>query len=124
MKLYNDFVSCAIQEDKRNKFGESHLAVNIPQSLASFYSKCNPVDVEVTYPDMGAVVFCPVTELPLLQNDYQLPADCFVFATCNGDPIFVSNGKVMTTIPEVFRPEVLATGLDDFLNIYVLSRRI
>jgi len=122
MKMnYNNFVRCAIQEDSRNNFGNNNGVSGLPESLTSFYGKYNPIDVEVTFPNMGAVKFYSSEELTDLQKDYQLPHGCFVFATCNGDPIFVRDGNVMTTLPEVFRPELLATGFDEFLNIYVSS---
>lgn len=120
---YSNFVRCAIQEDDRNVFRENNDVSGLPESLTSFYGKYDPIDVEITFPDIGAVKFFPVEELVDLQTDYQLPQGCFVFATCNGDPIFVSEGKVMTSLPEVYRPEVLATSFDEFLNMYVSSKQ-
>lgn len=119
---YSDFVRCAILEDSRNVFSENNGIKGLPESLISFYSKINPTDVEVTFPDIGAVRFYPTEKLADLQKDYQLPDGCFVFATCNGDPIFVLNGNVMSTLPEVFRPEMLATDFMEFLNKYISSK--
>lgn len=120
---YSNFVRCAIHEDVRNVFRNNNEVSGLPESLTSFYGKYDPIDVEITFPDSGAVKFFPVEELADLQTDYQLPNGCFVFATCNGDPIFVCNGKVMTSLPDVYRPEVLATSFDEFLNIYVSSKQ-
>lgn len=121
---YYKFVRCATEEDDFNifLFCEDKDVSGLPESLTSFYGKYNPIDVDVTFPEIGTVKFYPVEELQDLQKDYLLPHGCFVFATCNGDPIFVSDGKVMTTLPKVYRPKVLATDFDEFLNIYISSR--
>lgn len=120
---YCTFVRFAILEDDRNVFGEGNGISGLPEPLCSFYGKCNPIDVEVMFPNLGAVKFYSVEELLDLQNDYRLPNGCIVFATCNGDPIFVNNGSVMTSLHETFCPELLAVSFDDFLNSYILSKR-
>lgn len=118
---YIDFIRAAILEDSRNKFGESNVAAAVPESLTSFYRWYNPVDVEVTYPNLGAVKFCPAEDLVELQKDYDLPKRTFAFATCNGDPIFLWDGIVYLSIPEQFFPEQLARGFEEFLELYVSS---
>lgn len=121
--VYSDFVRCAIQEDKRNVFGENNVAYSMPESMISFYRKYDPIDVEVTFPNIGAVRFCAAEELTDLRDVYHLPSECFAFATCNGDPIFLREEKVFTSIPEVFRPELLAPSFDEFLNTYIYKKR-
>lgn len=116
---YTKFVTKATNEDKRNLFGKCEIPMSFPASMGDFYSHHNPIDVEVNYPEWGAVKFYPIDQLDTLLQDYALPEGCFVFATCNGDPIFLHKDKVFTTIPEIFRPELLAENFDEFLNKYV-----
>ncbi len=119
---YIDFIRVAQAEDSRNLFGTCDRVNNIPSNLVLFFKTSNPIDVEVNYPNIGSVKFYPIEELEDLQHDYELPDGNFVFATCNGDPIFTSNGKVLMTLPEVFHPEKIADSFEEFLDRYVTSR--
>ncbi len=119
---YTDFIRVAQAEDSRNFFGTCNRVNNVPSDLVLFFKTSNPIDVEVNYPNIGSVKFYPIEELEDLQHDYELPNDNFVFATCNGDPIFTCNGKVLMTLPEVFRPEKIAESFDEFIHKYVSSQ--
>lgn len=122
MMNYKEFKRAAILEDARNVFGCS-LGVNgIPVSICEFYANFNPIDVEVTYPDLGAVRFYPIEKCEEIKKDYELEKEDFVFATCNGDPIFLKNNQVYISLPEVYSPELLATSFEMFLDMYIKYR--
>lgn len=93
--LIEDFVKKSIKQDKRNVFEETSADDNLPNVLKEFYQKANPVDVEITM-DGNAVRFIPVDELSDIQMDYALGDERFIFATCNGDPIYVYKDKIYT----------------------------
>lgn len=60
-----------------------------------FYKTINPVNVEFEFND-GIIRLEPFDGLLVLNEQYgYAEADC-VFATCNGDPIYVKNEKVYT----------------------------
>jgi len=95
---YKSFVNKAIEEDKRNKFeeysGDRYALGMVPQDLREFYEKYNPVDVEVQM-----TKFYPVgPRLKNLQSEYSFLEGKFVFATINGDPVFLK-GKSVYTCP-------------------------
>ena len=84
-----EFKNKAMAQDAQNTFSAFKGDVSmLPQSVQEFYRKCNPLDVEAI---MGGnvVKFYQVNGLEVLQREYQLEEDCFVFATCNSDPIFL-----------------------------------
>ena len=90
------FVKKAVRQDKRNVFEESEEVLDlVPKELKELYLKANPLDVEINM-DGNSVKLYPMDELESLQDDYSLDDDCFVFATCNSDPIFLYEGKVYT----------------------------
>lgn len=63
--------------------------------IPHFYKFINPINVEFEFND-GIVKLEPFEGLLVLNEQYgYVEADC-VFATCNGDPIYVKNGKVYT----------------------------
>ena len=93
--IIEDFVKKSIMQDKRNVFEEASLDESIPSILKEFYQKANPVDVEITM-NGNAIRMVPAAELADIQCDYQLGDERFVFATCNGDPIYVYMNKIYT----------------------------
>ena len=46
--------------------------------------------------DCNAIRFIPMDELEDIQDDYSIGEERFVFATCNGDPIYVYCGEIYT----------------------------
>ena len=93
---YNYFRDFAIKQDIRNEFGKaSALSTVIPQQLHPFYASCNPTDVEILF-DGVAVRFIAAECIADIQQDYDIAAGTFVFATCNGDPIFLYDNAVYT----------------------------
>lgn len=115
---FSIFVEEAIKKDKSNKFEKYVGSLDIvPNILKPFYSEYNPVNVEVEIND-GIVRFYPVDALSELQHEYSYVNTNFVFATCNGDPIFFHKGKVYTCPHGVREPqwESLAESVDCFFN--------
>ena len=116
---YNKFISSAIAEDSRNKFGKASSVEGVPNELHRFYTNCNPIHVEISYPGIGVLRFYGIEELKELQSDYSLQSTDFVFATCNGDPVFLNNDAVYISLPENYTPELLASSFEEFINNYI-----
>ena len=116
---YNKFISSAIAEDSRNKFGKVSRLEGVPNELRSFYTNCNPIDVEISYPGIRALRLYGIDELKELQPDYSMQSTDFVFATCNGDPVFLNNDAVYISLPEKYAPELLASSFEEFINNYI-----
>jgi hypothetical protein len=93
---YKTFVAKAEAQDGRNSFAKYAGNLDIvPEDVRPFYREHNPVDVEVDVGGIG-VRLCPADELVELQRQYAYINAQFVFATCNGDPIFLNEGQVYT----------------------------
>lgn len=102
---YTAFVRKAKQQDARNAFETYTGSLDaVPDDLKSFYRTCNPVDVELDIND-AAVRFYPALELPETQQEYSYLNAQFVFATCNGDPIFLHDNIVYTCAHGVKEPK-------------------
>lgn len=116
--LIEDFVERAIEQDKRNIFKAADLNVLVPDSIKEFYQRANPIDVEVTM-DGNAVKFIPAAELRERQKEYLLGDEKFIFATCNGDPIYVYENKIYTCCHGAGRieDELLAENFALFLDL-------
>lgn len=113
-----EFVDKAQKQDGRNVFASySGDLSNVPQELKEFYRDYNPVDVEVSIKD-AAVRFFPVTQLDDAQKEYELGNSCFVFASSNGDPIYMENGKIASGVfgKNGFFPETLANAFSEYLG--------
>lgn len=116
--LIEDFVKRSMEQDSRNIFEKSEVEDFLPNTLKEFYQKANPVDVEITM-DGNAVKFIPMDELEDSQEDYSLGDDRFIFATCNGDPIYVYVEKIYTCCHGVgtIEDELLAADFLSFLDL-------
>lgn len=115
---YNIFVQKVIAQDSRNRFGtlSVHNGINVPMALKKFYLDNEPVDVEVRLEDLNSIHFYPLSQLDDLQKEYKLPKGSFVFATMNGDPIYLFNNKVFITDEGCSsKPEELASSFDEYL---------
>lgn len=98
---FSKFVEKAIRYDKRNTFSKYDGDLDrLPDVLKDLYRDNNPIDVEV-----NNVRFFPVEELKDLQAEYSYLNAQFVFATCNGDPIFLHDGCVYTAPHGVKEPK-------------------
>lgn len=93
---FSSFVEKAILQDKRNIFTKYDGNLDIvPDELKSFYKNYNPTDVEISK-DGVAIRLFSAENLPSLQEEYAYLKVQFVFATYNGDPIFLHDGHVYT----------------------------
>lgn len=98
---FSKFVEKAVLYDHRNVFSAYDGDLNgIPDVCKDFYRKSNPVDVEV-----NNIHFFPAEELSDLQAEYSYLHAQFVFASCNGDPIFLQDGVVYTAPHGVENPK-------------------
>ncbi len=89
---YSEFARKAVLQDERNVFSAYEGSLEeIPDVLKTFYKENNPSDVEI-----NAVRFFPAEELSGLQEEYSYLKAQFVFATCNGDPVFMHDGNIYT----------------------------
>ena len=89
---FSEFVDKAILQDKRNIFSQYDGNLDeIPDELKAFYKDNNPTDVE-----LNGVRFFAAEELSGVQEEYSYLNAQFIFATCNGDPIFLHDGHVYT----------------------------
>lgn len=96
--MFSDFVKKAVIQDPRNRFEayDGDLSF-VPDSLHDFYKNNNPVDVEVKMDD-NYVHFIPAGELENTQKLYALEKECFVFALCNDEPIYLKDNRVYTCL--------------------------
>ena len=94
---YDDFVKSVIKQDARNKFVKPEtIPKEFPNSCIEFYGKYDPVDVEVILSDLTSVKFCSLSSIDEINSIYDLGKDCFIFATWEGDPIFIKGDHVYT----------------------------
>lgn len=112
---YKRFVERAMDFDIRNRFGKSSDVSNLPEDLRVFYTQNNPIDVEVSY-NGSPMQFVAKEELDEIQEVYKLPDNAYCFASINGDPIFIMDGKIYRSLPEKFMPELLSDNFDDFIE--------
>ncbi len=113
-----DFVKRARMQDSRNIFEPYNGDVsNIPSEIVEFYLKANPVDVEIDTRKYGSIHFYPLEELENLKKEYSfMPQDTFIFASNNGDPIFIENSDFYITYESLFKPELLSDSFEGFLD--------
>ena len=113
---YSKFVEKAIIQDKRNKFKSTKKIEGTPNELIDFYIECNPIDVEVSI-KKRIVVFFGYKQLPSNKKEYHLE-EGFVFASCNGEPIYLKDGKIYTcTFGKKGAKETkLANSFDEYLG--------
>lgn len=112
---FNKFVEKAKEFDNRNSFGKVLNVSILPIELQDFYAHYNPVDVEVPYRGMP-MQFVSMDDLSSVQSEYRLPNGAFIFATINGDPIFILDGKIFCSLAEKYQPEELAETFEAFIN--------
>lgn len=118
--LYERFVTTLKNKDDRNEFAEKldTLSVLIPKELQDFYKEVNPIDVEVTLKDLTSVKFFSLKELTDIEKEYNMEQGSYVFASREGDPIIIKNGKVYTAThgSTTWELEHLCDGFDDFIH--------
>lgn len=115
---FKDFVKKSIEQDERNVFEPSDDTLEIiPEIMKDFYKYSNPIDVEVSIND-ASVHFFPIDEIEELQEEYKLGKDKFVFASCNGDPVYLEKNTVSSGVfgSKGFISEVLANDIFTYLE--------
>lgn len=110
---YSEFSEKVILQDNQNIFSkyDGNLAC-VPDVLKQFYKENNPIDVEI-----NGVRFVPAEKLYAIQLEYSYLKAEFIFATCNGDPIFWHTGCIYTVPHGVKTPkwELLSKNIETYL---------
>lgn len=112
------FVKKAIIQDNQNKFSPFDGPLdNIPEEFLPFYKDFNPVDVEISF-EGNAIHFFPAEQLSSLQEEYSYLSAQFIFASCNGDPVFWDHGSIYTSThgTETSDWEQIADDLDAYFS--------
>lgn len=116
---YHSFFEKLKAEDNRVEYTEVQKRTEYEGLITpQFYETIDPINVEFEFND-GIVRLEPLEGLSVLNEQYgYVGADC-VFATCNGDPIYVKNGKVYTCVHGSKRiiEEEIASSVDSFFEI-------
>lgn len=116
--MFEDFVKKAMKQDSRNKFEVFNGDISfVPEVMRLFYKDNNPKDVEVKI-DGSYVRFSPIEDILVLQQEYDLGKENFVFASTNGEPIYLKKEKVYTCLfgKEGIIEEKIADSLNDYLQ--------
>lgn len=96
-KLYDSFIDLVIQQDKRNQFKINNCIIinnKIPKSYIEFIKKYNPINVEIVFKDLNALILFPYEDLDNVQKEYGIDGNYFVFGSINGDPVFFNENTV------------------------------
>lgn len=114
-----EFVKKIKKQDSRNIFESfSGDVSNIPSDIKEFYVKANPIDVEINTRKLGSIHFFSLEEIEGIKKEYSfMPQDSFIFASTNGDPIFIENSHYYIIYESRFKPELLSNSFEDFLDI-------
>ena len=117
--MFIDFVTAVKKQDKRNMFEPfSGDVSSLPEAIQEFYKNSNPVDVEIRLANYLQIRFYNVGNLAAIKEEYGLAESAFLFATCNGDPIYLQDGKVYTEAHGGFsKPEMLANSFTEYLKL-------
>lgn len=118
--VYNDFVEQVKLQDPRNIFEPCDIDISfIPQQLRNFYALYNPIDVEVVMDDSTSIRLCPVSFLKKLQLEYSIDETAFVFATKEGDAIYLMSGEIYTCkhASTVIKHTKMADSFDAFIEM-------
>ncbi len=93
---YHSFFQKLKAEDPRIEYTEACKELKCEElKIPQFYKTIDPINVEFEFND-GIVRLEPFEGLLVLNEQYRYAeADC-VFAICNGDPIYIKNGRVYT----------------------------
>jgi len=115
----DEFVKKAHKQDSRNFFEPYDGDVsNIPSDIKDFYLMANPVDVEIRTRKFGNVRFFSIGQIRNLHKEYSfMNKDSFIFASTNGDPLFIENSNYFITYESRYNPEYLSNSFSVFLDI-------
>lgn len=115
---YMDFTTKITARSERNKFESYNGNLDfVPDEMKAFYRSSNPVHVIIGYYGVS-IKLCPVEELQELQKEYEYLKAQLVFATCNGDPIFLNADGVYTCPHGINEPQLekKAESFDEYLK--------
>lgn len=117
---YEKFISEVVKQDRRNiikKCDKDLLECEVPVELDCFYKTVDIVDVEVVLKDLCSIKFYSCNQLPELQTEYGLSEEVFIFATKEGDPIFIKDGKVFSSVHGIgeYTFDVINKSFDEFI---------
>lgn len=115
--LYDQFVSTLLSIDDRNvieKVTNKISDSNIPQ----IYKEYDFIDVVVPC-RFGELRFYPISKFDDLKKEYSYVENGCIFATNNGEPVFVKNNSVFTCIKgkEKLFIEELACSFEELLEM-------
>ena len=115
----DEFVKKASKQDSRNIFESYEGDVSsIPSDIKDFYVRANPVDVEIRTRKFGYVRFFSIEQIRNLHKEYSfMKNDSFIFASTNGDPLFIENSNYFITYESRYNPEYLSDSFFVFLDV-------
>lgn len=120
MKI-EEFVEKVRKLDFKNSFSRYDGSLDIvPNEIKVFYVNYNPNKVEIGYNGTSIYLISAVNLVK--ENNYYSGMNIgFVFATCDGDPIFYHKGRVYTCPHGVKNPEweFLAESVEDYFDMIV-----
>ena len=95
---------------------------NIPEELQLYYKNFNPQKVIIGY---NGTSICLISAEDLEKENayYKNMGTGFVFATCDSDPIFYSEGKIYTCPHGVKNPEweCLSETIEDYFDSIIVD---
>jgi hypothetical protein len=120
-----EFVTKAEKQDARNCFEPFFGDVSfVPEDIRDFYVLANPVDVEISTRKFGNVRFFPIEQIEDIKNEYSfMPNDTFIFASTNGDPIFIEKTSFYITCESRYLPEFISRNFREFLDVLKMEDR-
>lgn len=113
-----ELIIIAKNQDPRNIFEPFSGDVSfIPVDIRRLYVIANPVDVEIKTRKYGNVYFFPIDQVRHQNSEYSfLPEDAFIFASTNGDPIFIKDNIYYISYESEYLPEKISDSFSNFLD--------
>lgn len=115
---YSLFINKMLKQDSRNRITPQGTSKHwLPKGLKELYSSYELEDAQVILINNCSVKFYPTYELIELQKDYDGSGERFVFATIEGDPIYIMNDEVYRGLhgTEESKLEKLSDSFEDFI---------
>ena len=96
---YLKFFEKLEKADPRTKYDVlDEKSTKTKEGMPDFYKTINPLNIEFEFND-GIVRLASYEDLDTLKEEYNYVEDGFVFAICNGEPIYLKkNNKVYSCI--------------------------
>lgn len=116
---YLDFFNKLKTVDSRIEFSLVERKLDSLEAIPNFYNIINPQNVEFEFND-GIIRLASYEELALLKKYYPYISDVCIFATCNGEPVYIKNSMVYTCVYGGGRiiEEKLAESIESlFINV-------